>query len=182
MTARYAGYMTKLFKQWQFSSITLPSHNSLKRGRSKIETHAAQALVEYFGQLKWHLTHCQQDATSWVELTTDFISQYGCVGGFLDESCSMKKLSGNFRAAVVKLFKENHIPIQRFSSTKRLAAFSAAKASGVGIAKQWHNPDFLLATLFNLPQSLFQQGSYNPKTSGCMSMWSPMFPFSLDQR
>ena len=137
--------------------------------------------MEYFGQPKWHLTHCKQEATSWVELTIDFISQYGCVGGLLDESCSMKKLSGNFRAAVVKLFKENHIPTQRFSSTKRLAAFSAAKASGVGIAKQWHNPDFLLATLFNLPQSLLQQGSYNPKTSGCMSTRSPIFPFTLEQ-
>ena len=130
---------------------------------------------------KWHLTQCKQDATSWVHLTIDFVSQYGCMGDFLDKG-DMKKLSANFRPVLVKLFKENHnIPIQRFSSTKRLNAFSTAKASGVRIAKQWRNPGFLLATPFNLPQPLFQQVLATEKASRCMSIWSPLFPYSSGQ-
>ena len=60
----------------------------------------------------------------------------------------------SFRAAVLKLFTENHAPVQRFKDLKRLLAFSPAKVAGVGLAKQWHDSDFLIATLFNLPHSL----------------------------
>ena len=68
----------------------------------------------------------------------------------------MSKLSAAFRSAVLKLFKENRIPVQRFQKLKRLLAFSTVKVAGVGLVKKWHDADFLIATLFNLPHCLLQ--------------------------
>ena len=91
----------------------------------------------------------------------------------------MSKLAAAFRTAVLKLFKQNHVPVQRFKDLKRLLAFSPAKVAGVGLAKQWHDTDFLIATLFNLPHSLMQlKCSPKPARSRAyMALWEPIFPF-----
>ena len=47
----------------------------------------------------------------------------------------MSKLSAAFRSAVLKLFKENHIPVHRFQKLKRLLVFSTAKVAGVLVAE-----------------------------------------------
>ena len=179
VATRYASYQAKLCQQWQFSSIPLHSCSSLIKGPRKIPLLAAQALVEYFNEPVWYRTGVRQEGLTWVELTIDFVSKYGCVGGFLDERVCMSKLTAAFRTAVLKLFKQNHVPVQRFKDLKRLLAFSPAKVAGVGLAKQWHDTDFLIATLFNLPHSLMQlKCSPKPARSRAyMALWEPIFPF-----
>ena len=179
VATRYASYHSKLSQQWHCSCISLRSYSTVTKGPGKISLSAAQALVEYFSEPVWYSTSVRQEAVTWVELTIDFISKYGCIGGFLDEGNCMSKLSAAFRSAVLKLFKENRIPVQRFQKLKRLLVFSTAKVAGVGLVKKWHDVDFLIATFFNLPHCLLQlRCSPKPARSNAyMTLWEPIFPF-----
>ena len=134
-------------QQWHFSCISLRSYSTVTKGPGKISLSfslslslslslsAAQALVEYFSEPVWHSTNIRQEALIWVELTIDFISKHGCVGGFLDEGNCMSKLSAAFRSSA-QVVQRKPYSCATFPETEKTSGFFNCESCWIRTSKK----------------------------------------------